>query len=119
MLAAQEHHPGTMQHGSLGRLYKSVDIMDASYFLPNTDKDEMLYPDLPPTDHNYVNGLAIYMVTDGQEVTPMSAISSITLINRFRVGNDVDLAEKIVAVGKDEVRSFVRRLKCRPPPAIN
>jgi hypothetical protein len=31
----------------------------------------------------YVKGVVTYMVTDGLEVTPMSAISSITLINRF------------------------------------
>jgi hypothetical protein len=33
------------------------------------------------------------MVTDGLEVKPMSAISSITHINKFSVGNDVELAE--------------------------
>jgi hypothetical protein len=51
----------------------------------------------------YVKGVVTYMVTDGMEVTPMSAISSITLINRFSVGKDVDLAEKFVTVGMDEV----------------
>ncbi|XP_062230428.1 uncharacterized protein LOC133928216 [Phragmites australis] len=50
----------------------------------------------------YVKGLVTYMVTDGLEVTPMSAISSITLINKFSVGKDVDLAEKFVSVGMDE-----------------
>ncbi|RCV15512.1 hypothetical protein SETIT_3G061600v2 [Setaria italica] len=50
----------------------------------------------------YVKGVVTYMVTDGLEVTPMSAISSITLINRFSVGKDVDLAEKFVTVGMDE-----------------
>jgi hypothetical protein len=51
----------------------------------------------------YVKGVVTYMVTDGLEVTPMSAISSITLINRFGVGKDVDLAEKLVTFGMDEV----------------
>lgn len=99
---------GTMP-GSVGHLYKSVDDIDASYFLPNIYKGELLGSDLPltDTDDGYVNGLATYMVTDGLEVTPVSAISSITLINRFRVGNDVELAEKIVAVGDDEVRSSI------------
>ncbi|KAL6619684.1 hypothetical protein ACP70R_034823 [Stipagrostis hirtigluma subsp. patula] len=51
----------------------------------------------------YVKGLVTYMVTDGLEVTPMSAISSITLINRFSAANkDVELAEKFVSVGMDE-----------------
>ncbi|KAF0924082.1 hypothetical protein E2562_008409 [Oryza meyeriana var. granulata] len=50
----------------------------------------------------YVEGLVTYMVTDGLEVTPMSAISSITLINKFSVGKDVELAEKFVIVGMDE-----------------
>uniref|UniRef100_A0ACD5W7N8 Uncharacterized protein n=1 Tax=Avena sativa TaxID=4498 RepID=A0ACD5W7N8_AVESA len=50
----------------------------------------------------YVKGLVTYMVTDGLEVTPMSAISSITLISKFSVNKDVDLAEKFVSVGMDE-----------------
>ncbi|CAN6326470.1 unnamed protein product [Urochloa humidicola] len=51
----------------------------------------------------YVKGVVTYMVTDGLEVTPMSAISSITLINKFSIGKgDVDLAEKFVTVGMDE-----------------
>ena len=53
----------------------------------------------------YVKGL---VVTDGLEVTPMSAISSITLINKFSVGKpDVELAEKYVSVGMDEVRPWI------------
>ena len=50
----------------------------------------------------YVKGLVTYMVTDGLEVTPMSAISSITLISKFSVNKDVELAEKFVSVGMDE-----------------
>ncbi|KAG0516606.1 hypothetical protein BDA96_09G017800 [Sorghum bicolor] len=50
----------------------------------------------------YVKGVVTYMVTDGLEVTPMSAISSITLINKFTAGKDVELAEKFVTVGTDE-----------------
>jgi hypothetical protein len=60
----------------------------------------------------YVKGLVTYMVTDGLEVTSMSAISSITLINKFSVGKDVELAEKYVSVGMDEVRSFLDCLPC-------
>jgi hypothetical protein len=53
----------------------------------------------------YVKGVVTYMVTDGLEVTPMSAISSITMINKF-AGMDVELAEKYVTVGTDEVVSL-------------
>jgi hypothetical protein len=48
------------------------------------------------------------MVTDGLEVTLMSAISSTTLINKFSVGNDVELAEKYVSVGMDEGLGLLR-----------
>nr|CAB3463699.1 unnamed protein product [Digitaria exilis] len=181
---------GTM-HGSVGRLYQSVDHMGVSYLQPGADKSELLQPGvlhpdarellllpphagdkddggeadeqqqprlpkfklftcagqcvtvtmekdaacpqckqamatemafvlpsvLPPAaaggakggggaagdeSGGYVKGLVTYMVTDGLEVTPMSAISSITLINKFSVGNDVELAEKYVKVGMDE-----------------
>ena len=55
-----------------------------------------------------VTYMVTYMVTDGLEVTPMSGISSIALINRFSIGKgDVDLAEKFVTVGMDEVRSCI------------
>lgn len=110
-LASQQHHAGTM-HGSVGRLYKSVDDMDASHFLPNIDKDELLFPDLlPPTDESYVNGLATYTVTDGLEVTPMSAISgrhhAHQQVQSRQRRRALELAEKIVAVGDDEVRSSI------------
>jgi hypothetical protein len=54
----------------------------------------------------YVKGLV--MVTDGLEVTSMSAISSITLINKFSVGTDIELAEKYVSVGMDEGLGLLR-----------
>ncbi|KAL6619683.1 hypothetical protein ACP70R_034822 [Stipagrostis hirtigluma subsp. patula] len=167
---------GTM-HGSIGRLYQSVDHIAASYLLPSKDKSDLLqpkvlHPDAPELlllqggkagdgaggasplpkfklytcagycatatveakaacpqcrqamatevafvlpsaagagqggaageSGGYVKGLVTYMVTDGLEVTPMSAISSITLINRFSVGKDMELAEKLVSVGMDE-----------------
>ena len=169
---------GTM-HGSVGRLYQSVDRMGASYLQPGADKSELLLlphaggggdgeaeeqPRLPKfklytcpgqcvtvtmereaacpqckqpmatemafvlpsaappsgagakggggaageESGGYVKGLVTYMVTDGLEVTPMSGISSIALINRFSIGKgDVDLAEKFVTVGMDEVRSCI------------
>lgn len=53
----------------------------------------------------YVRGVVTYMVTDDLEVTPMSAISSITLINKYgSVKKDgVELEEKVVFVGMEEV----------------
>ncbi|CAN6331160.1 unnamed protein product [Urochloa humidicola] len=51
----------------------------------------------------YVKGVVTYIVTDGLEVTPMSAISSITLkAHSFSVHEDVGLAEKDVTVGMNE-----------------
>jgi hypothetical protein len=174
---------GTM-HGSVGRLYESVDRMGASYLQPGTDRSDLLQPKVLHPDARellllrgrggdggdgesplgrfrlytcagycataaaeagttcpqcklpmatevafvlpyaaaaaaassaaggdegaggYVKGVVTYMVTDGLEVTPMSAISSITLINKFTAGKDVELAEKFVTVGTDEVRSW-------------
>ncbi|RCV15514.1 hypothetical protein SETIT_3G061800v2 [Setaria italica] len=164
---------GTM-HGSVGRLYQSVEHIGASYLQPGTDRSDLLqpkvlYPDarellllqgggggepalarfrlstcagycatatmeakatcpqcklvmstevafvLPSSaaaaagsssssddSGGYVKGVVTYMVTDGLEVTPMSAISSITMINKFTAGKDVELAEKFVTVGTDE-----------------
>jgi hypothetical protein len=52
----------------------------------------------------YVKGAVAYMVTDGLEVTLVSAISSITLINKFSSAKDVQPAEMYVTVGEEEVR---------------
>ncbi|KAH0460894.1 hypothetical protein IEQ34_008469 [Dendrobium chrysotoxum] len=50
----------------------------------------------------FVKEVVTYMITDDLEVTPMSAISSITLVNRFIMKKDVQLEEKVVAVGMKE-----------------
>ncbi|OEL15531.1 hypothetical protein BAE44_0023452 [Dichanthelium oligosanthes] len=163
---------GTM-HGSVGRLYQSVEHIGASYLQPGTDKSDLLQPKVLHPDARellllqggaegdgepalarfrlytctgycatatmgakatcpqcklamstevafvlpssaapmaagsswderggYVKG--VVFVTDGLEVTPMSAISSITMINKCTPGKDVELAEKFVTVGTDE-----------------
>ncbi|KAK3137683.1 hypothetical protein QOZ80_5BG0455860 [Eleusine coracana subsp. coracana] len=54
------------------------------------------------SEGGYVKGVVTYMVTDELEVTPMSAISSIIMINKFSAGKDAQLAEKYVSVGADE-----------------
>ncbi|KAI0509874.1 hypothetical protein KFK09_010471 [Dendrobium nobile] len=51
----------------------------------------------------FVKGVVTYMITDDLEVTLMSVISSITLINRFIMKKDVQLEEKVVAVGMEEI----------------
>ncbi|CAL4903214.1 unnamed protein product [Urochloa decumbens] len=169
---------GTM-HGSVGRLYQSVEHIGSSYLQPGTDRSDLLQPKVLHPDARellllqggagaggdgngepalarfrlftcagycatatmeakatcpqckqvmstevafvlpsaaaaagssasasddsggYVKGVVTYMVTDGREVTPMSAISSIAMINKF-AGMDLELAEKFVTVGTDE-----------------
>ncbi|KAJ4779148.1 hypothetical protein LUZ62_063405 [Rhynchospora pubera] len=51
----------------------------------------------------FVQGVVTYMITDNLEVTPMSSISSITLINKFGINNSkVELSEKAVHFGMNE-----------------
>ncbi|KAM3353304.1 hypothetical protein ACQJBY_024455 [Aegilops geniculata] len=50
----------------------------------------------------FVQGVVTYTVTDNLTVTPMSAISSITLLNTFRVRDLTALQEKIVRIGYKE-----------------
>ncbi|KAJ3688369.1 hypothetical protein LUZ61_017533 [Rhynchospora tenuis] len=51
----------------------------------------------------FVRGVVTYMITDNLEVTPMSSISSITLINKFGINNGkVELSEKVVHLGMNE-----------------
>ncbi|CAL4951619.1 unnamed protein product [Urochloa decumbens] len=51
----------------------------------------------------FVQGIVTYTVLDNLTVTPMSAISSITLLNTFAVKDIGDLQEKTVQLGYDEV----------------
>ncbi|XP_020577662.1 uncharacterized protein LOC110022874 [Phalaenopsis equestris] len=50
----------------------------------------------------FVKGVITYMITDNLEVTPLSAISSMILIKRFSLKKDVQLEEKVVAIGIKE-----------------
>ncbi|VAH82967.1 unnamed protein product [Triticum turgidum subsp. durum] len=50
----------------------------------------------------FVQGVVTYTVTDNLTVTPMSAISSITLLSTFRVRDLSALQEKIVRIGYKE-----------------
>ncbi|CAO2193695.1 unnamed protein product [Urochloa humidicola] len=50
----------------------------------------------------FVQGIVTYMVLDNLTVAPMSAISSITLLNTFAVRDLADLQEKTVQLGYNE-----------------
>lgn len=51
----------------------------------------------------FVKGVVTYMIMDNLEVTPMSTISSLTLLNKFKVKDVGALEEKVVNLGADEV----------------
>ncbi|GJN37450.1 hypothetical protein PR202_gb26406 [Eleusine coracana subsp. coracana] len=53
----------------------------------------------------FVQGVVTYTVTDDLAVTPMSTISSITLLNSFAVRDLGDLQEKTVHIGYDELNA--------------
>lgn len=55
----------------------------------------------------YVKGVVTYMVMDDLVVSPMSTISSITLLNKFNIKDVGVLQETSVSVGMDEVCLFV------------
>ncbi|KAL3620111.1 hypothetical protein CASFOL_035023 [Castilleja foliolosa] len=70
---------------------------------------EMTYVPPPPGDEKlvsegggFVKGVVTYMVMDDLVVTPMSTISSITLLNKFNVKEVSALEEKVVSFGVDE-----------------
>lgn len=55
----------------------------------------------------FVKGVVTYMIMDNLEVTPMSTISSLTLLNKFKVKDVAVLEEKVVHLGADEVCQFL------------
>ncbi|GMI87046.1 hypothetical protein like AT5G01150 [Hibiscus trionum] len=50
----------------------------------------------------YVKGVVTYTILDDLTVTPMSSISSITMLNKFNVKHVDALQEKVVTVGMNE-----------------
>ncbi|PWA38452.1 hypothetical protein CTI12_AA581220 [Artemisia annua] len=56
----------------------------------------------------YVKEVVTYMVMDNLMLKPMSTISSITLINSFRVKDLSQLEEKVVSFGKDEALKLLK-----------
>lgn len=61
---------------------------------------------LPSSEGGFVKELVNYMVMDNLVVTPLSAISSIVLLNKLNVKDLSTLEEKVVNFGMDEVFLF-------------
>ncbi|XP_062233269.1 uncharacterized protein LOC133930604 [Phragmites australis] len=58
----------------------------------------------------FVQGIVTYTVLDNLTVTPMSTISSITLLNTFAVRDLGDLEERTVQLGSNEVSHWIFHL---------
>ncbi|KAL3620108.1 hypothetical protein CASFOL_035020 [Castilleja foliolosa] len=69
-----------------------------TYVAPPTRGDEKLVAE----EGGIVKGVVTYMVMDDLVVTPMSTISSITLLNKFNVKEVGSLDEKVVSFGVNE-----------------
>lgn len=54
------------------------------------------------SEGGYVKGVVTYMVMDDLVVSPMSTISSITLLSKFNITNVGVLQEKVIDMGMDE-----------------
>ncbi|CAO2161091.1 unnamed protein product [Urochloa humidicola] len=66
------------------------------------DTAAQLVPAAASAANGFVQGVVTYVVTDNLTVTPMSAGSSITLLNTFAVKDVGDLQEKTVQLGYNE-----------------
>ncbi|KAL3521034.1 hypothetical protein ACH5RR_019183 [Cinchona calisaya] len=64
--------------------------------------------DLKSYPSRFVEGVVTYMVMDDLEVKPMSAISSIALLNKFNVKEVGALEEKVVDLGMDEALKLLK-----------
>uniref|UniRef100_M8BNM8 DUF674 domain-containing protein n=1 Tax=Aegilops tauschii TaxID=37682 RepID=M8BNM8_AEGTA len=109
--------------GCVGSLYGSVEKLDGTYVQPGAAKDALLHPSvLSPamttpltvvpsagsegpvaetavgmSGKGFAQGIVTYTVMDDLTVTPMSSISSITLLNTFAVRDLSALQEKTVS----------------------
>lgn len=70
---------------------------------PNCIDDEDDEEDLASKDKGFVKDVVTYMVMDNLEVSPMSSISSIALLNKFNIQDLSVLEEKVVDLGTKEV----------------
>ncbi|XP_017647963.2 uncharacterized protein LOC108488178 [Gossypium arboreum] len=72
----------------LGNLYGSIENLGDTYMQSLAKKDTLLKPmrskGSSSVEGGYVKGVVTYMVMDDLVVSPMSKISSITLLNKFK-----------------------------------
>ncbi|CAO2825605.1 unnamed protein product [Amaranthus hypochondriacus] len=73
-----------------------------NYVAPPADLQNASSSSVGTGSDGYVKGVVTYMVMDNLEVKPMSTISGITLMNKFRVKDVTLLVEKEVQVGLNE-----------------
>ncbi|KAJ9175661.1 hypothetical protein P3X46_014196 [Hevea brasiliensis] len=59
-------------------------------------------------EKGFVKGVVTYMVMDNLEVSPMSSISSITLLNQFKIQDLSVLEERVVDLGMDEALKLLK-----------
>ncbi|KAE8670701.1 Detected protein of unknown function [Hibiscus syriacus] len=101
--------------GCLGNLYQSVENLGDAYIQPTKNRDTLLKPTYSSNlatnvstassaanEGGYVKGVVTYTILDDLTVTPMSTISSITMLNKFNVKQVDALEEKVVNVGMNE-----------------
>ncbi|KAK6144325.1 hypothetical protein DH2020_021145 [Rehmannia glutinosa] len=91
---------------------------DASALCPNCRNrmNKLLQYVSPPgvqqvmssNEGGFVKGVVTYMVMDDLVVTPMSTISSLTLLNKFNVKEVGALEEKVVNLGMDEAVKLLK-----------
>ncbi|KAF8662953.1 hypothetical protein HU200_055539 [Digitaria exilis] len=114
--------------GSFGNLYGSVEKLDHTYVLPHVEKRDILRPTVMQSaactsrssllfmpahsstgagGKGFVKGVVTYTIKDDLTVTPMSTISSITMLNAAAVRNFGDLREKIVRLGYTESKTVL------------
>ncbi|XP_058008064.1 uncharacterized protein LOC131182543 [Hevea brasiliensis] len=63
---------------------------------------------VPSNEKGFVKGVVTYMVMDNLEVSPMSSISSITLLNQFKIQDLSVLEERVVDLGMDEALKLLK-----------
>ncbi|KAL7127210.1 hypothetical protein ABFS83_14G240200 [Erythranthe nasuta] len=107
--------------GSVSKIYESVQNLNQTYIQPDKTKDSLLIPVvnssvplLKAFNHassstvGFVKGVVTYMVMDDLVVNPMSAITSITLLNKFNIKEVGSLQEKVVDVGMPEAVKLLK-----------
>ncbi|KAA3481713.1 DUF674 domain-containing protein [Gossypium australe] len=102
-------------HGSNCRLYVANDSKSICPSCNNVMKEiaTVVNPkkkDSPTDEGGYVKGVITYMITDDLAVRPMSAISCITLLNKFNIKDVGVLEEKTIDIGIDKGVKLLKAL---------